>query len=86
MALAVAQLQAALTLAQEIGLPGETWPILAELGRLYAELGEEDKAKQAYGEASVIIRRLAGTIEDEGVREGFMTAVAMYTILELPTF
>jgi hypothetical protein len=32
-------LEAALALAQEIGLPGEAWPMLGELGKLYAERG-----------------------------------------------
>ena len=72
---AIGHLEVALALAQEIGLPGEEWPILAELGKLYAELGEDEKARAAYEEAGVIILRLAETIEDEGVREGFLTAV-----------
>lgn len=79
---AISHLEAALALAQEMGLPGEAWPILGELGRLYAERGEEAQARKAYGEAGVIIRRLAETIDDEGVREGFMTAVSVRSVLE----
>ncbi len=79
---AIEYLQAALSLAQEMGLPGEEWPILGELGRLYAERGEEKKAREAYGEAAVIIQRLAETIDDEGLREGFLTAVSIQTVLE----
>lgn len=79
---AVTHLENALTLAQEMELLGEAWPILGELGRLYAELGEEVKAREAYGEAGTIIRRLAETIDDEGVREGFVTAVSIRTILQ----
>jgi tetratricopeptide (TPR) repeat protein len=80
---AVSHLEAALTLAREMKLPGEEWPILAELGRLYAAQGEDAKAKAAYGETAVIIRRLAETIEDEGLREGFLTAVSVNSILEI---
>ena len=79
---AIIQLQAALALAQEMGLPGEAWPILGELGRLYAEQGEDVKAKQAYGEAATIIQQLAETIDDEGLREGFVTAVSVRSALE----
>ena len=79
---AIEHLKAALTLAQEMELPGEAWPVLGELGRLYAEQGEDAKARQAYGEAGTIIRRLAETIEDEGLREGFLTAVSARTVLE----
>ena len=56
---AIRLLQAALTLAQEIGLPGEAWPILGELGRLYGEQGETVQASAAYREAAALIRQLA---------------------------
>ena len=35
-----------------------------------------------YGEAGSIIRRLAETIDDEGLREGVLTAVPVRAILE----
>lgn len=50
-------------------------PILGEFGRLYAAQGEQEKARRVYGEARVIIRRLAESIVDEGVRGGGVTAV-----------
>ncbi|MCB0034658.1 MAG: tetratricopeptide repeat protein, partial [Anaerolineales bacterium] len=52
---AVTHLEAALALAREIELPGEAWPILGELGKLYAEQGEDVKVREAYGEARAII-------------------------------
>jgi hypothetical protein len=79
---AISHLHAALALAQEMGLPGEAWPILGELGRLYAEQGEKVKATQAYGEAAVIIRQLAETIDGVALREGFVTAVSVRSVLE----
>lgn len=81
--MAIGHFEAALALAQEMGLPGETWPILSELGRLYAERGDEAQAQGAYREAGTIIHRLAETNEDEGLREGFVTAVATCPILRL---
>jgi DNA-binding SARP family transcriptional activator len=79
--LAIDHLAGALALAREMGLPGEEWSILGELGELYGALGEEVKAREVYGEAGVIIHRLADTIDDEGLREGFLTAVSIQTIL-----
>ena len=80
---AISHLQAALALAQEIGLPGEEWPILGELGRLYAARGEEGQAQQAYQEAGTIIYRLAETIDEDDLRVGFITAVPGQSILAL---
>ena len=39
-------------------------------------------AQRAVGEMGTIIRQLAETISDEGLREGFVTAVAVQSILE----
>jgi hypothetical protein len=75
-------LQAALNLAQEIGLPGEEWPILGELGRLYDEQGDEEMAREAYGEARTIIHRLAETIDEEALQVGFLTAAPVQSILQ----
>jgi hypothetical protein len=69
-------------LAQEIGLPGEEWPILGALGRLYAERGEEVQAQQAYKDAAVIIHRLAETIDEEALRLGFLAAGPVRLVLE----
>jgi len=73
-------------LAWEIGLSGKMWPILGELGRLYAERGEEEKAREVYEEAGVIILHLAEAIGEVALREGFSTAVAVQAILELAAF
>ncbi|MFQ5421540.1 MAG: tetratricopeptide repeat protein, partial [Anaerolineae bacterium] len=80
---AIAYLQSALALAREIGLPGEAWPILGELGRLYVEQGEQVMARQVYKDAAVIIHRLAETIDDDNLRVGFLTAVSVQSILEI---
>jgi tetratricopeptide (TPR) repeat protein len=79
---AISHLQAALALAQEIGLPGEEWPILAALGGLYSEQGKDVKARGAYGEAGTIIHRLAETIDDEELRAGFVSAEPIRSVLD----
>jgi hypothetical protein len=57
---AISHLQAALALTQEIGLPGEKWPILGVLGRLYAKQCEELQARGAYREAGTIYLLVGG--------------------------
>lgn len=81
-ALAIEYLESALHLAQNIGLPGEAWPILGELGRRYAEHGEHEKARVARAEAAVIIHRLAETIDEADLRAGFLVAGLVRSALE----
>ena len=80
--LAKMHLEAALVLAQRIGLPGEEWPIGGDLGRLFVEHDEQAKAQRAYQEAAVIIHRLAKTIAEEDLRAGFLAATPIRSILE----
>jgi DNA-binding SARP family transcriptional activator len=80
---AIKHLQSALTLAQEIGLPGEAWSILGALGGLYAELGEQARAQQAYKAAAAVILQLAETIDEEDFQAGFLTAEPVRAILEI---
>lgn len=80
---ATVHLQAALALAQQIGLPGEEWPILGALGGLYVEQGEAAQAQQASQEAAIIIHRLAETIDEAELRAGFLTAGPVRFVLEI---
>ena len=80
---AITHLQAALALAQEIGLPGETWSILGALGGLYAGLGEQAQARQAYKASAAIILQLAETIDEEDFQAGFLAAEPVRAILEM---
>jgi Flp pilus assembly protein TadD len=76
---AIAHLQEALALAEAIGLPGEQWPILAALGELYQATGDEEGARRAKDQAADIVSRLAEKIEDERMREKWVTAVGQNT-------
>jgi tetratricopeptide (TPR) repeat protein len=80
---AITHLQAALALAQEIGLPGEEWPILGALGALYMDQGDPTKAQQSYKDSAAIILRLAETIDEEDLRAGFLAAGPVRSILEI---
>jgi tetratricopeptide (TPR) repeat protein len=79
---AIKHLQAAATLAQEIGLPGGEWSILGALGLLYADQGDQAQAQQAWQASADIILRLAETIDEEDLRAGFLAAEPVRSILE----
>jgi hypothetical protein len=80
---AISRLQAALALAQEIGLPGEEWSILNGLGTLYTDQDNQAKAQQVWNDSAAIILRLAETIDEEELRAGFLAAGSVRSVLEL---
>ena len=80
---AIQYLQAAVTLAQEIGLPGEEWSILGALGALYTDRNDHEKAQQAWTTSAGIIHSLAETIDEEDLRAGFLAAAPVRFILEM---
>ena len=57
----------AFTQVQEIGPPGEQWPILATLGEFN---------RAAMTQAAEIMQALAAKIDDEGLRAGFLARVS----------
>jgi hypothetical protein len=61
-------------LAEKIGLPGELWQIRAKLGELHERCGEPGEARGVFLQAAQTLRGLAEKIEDEGLREGFLSA------------
>lgn len=67
-------LREALTLAEEIGLPGEQWSIEAARGELYQAQGDKVAALSAFERAAEIVLALANRIEDEQVRAKFLAA------------
>jgi tetratricopeptide (TPR) repeat protein len=71
---AIVHLQEALSLAEQIGLPGEQWPILAKMSELYQAIGKKEQAQQAFGQAAEIIQALAANIDDEGLRTTFLAS------------
>jgi tetratricopeptide (TPR) repeat protein len=54
---ALASLQEAAVLANEIGQPGELWQIEVALGEVYASSGEREQAHQMFARA--IVQKLA---------------------------
>ena len=79
---ALARLREAEVLAEEIGLPGELWQIWAALGGLHEQRGEPEEARGAISQAARLLEELAGEIEDESMREDFLSAPPVRTVLE----
>ena len=81
-AAALEHLQEARGLAEEIGLPGELWQIEASLGELHGELDDRDEAHRSYSRAAKIVRRLAGGIQDRELRQRFLSATPVQSVLD----
>jgi tetratricopeptide (TPR) repeat protein len=79
---AIAHLQEAVHVAEEVGLPGELWSTCVELGELYQRQDDESQAAQASARAAQIIRSLADTMEDQQQRTTFLSAPVVKHVLE----
>ena len=78
---AIAHQHEAHTLAQKIGLPKELWQIQSRIGELYKRRGEAEQAREVFSIAAQTLRRLAQKIEDEELREGFLSAPRVRRVL-----
>ena len=78
---ALARLQEASTLAEDIGLPGELWQIWAAIGELHKQRGAPEVARAAFSRAASIVERLAAAIEDEVLKEGLVSAPQLQRVL-----
>src|SRR5207248_4682780 len=79
---ALASLQEAAVLANEIGLPGELWQIEVARGEVYASSGQREQAHQAFARAMAIMQKLAANMEDEARRSNFLAEAAARRVLE----
>ena len=78
---AIELLREAEALAEEIGPPGELWQIRAMIGDLYERCGETERARAAFSRAARTLITLAEKIEDERLREGFLSAPRVRRLL-----
>jgi tetratricopeptide (TPR) repeat protein len=78
---AINHLHEALTLAEKIGLPGELWQIQSKIGELHERRGEAEQAREAFSGAAQTLRMLAQKIEDEELRERFLSAPRVRRVL-----
>ncbi|HEY6407325.1 MAG TPA: AAA family ATPase [Ktedonobacteraceae bacterium] len=79
---AIAHLEAALMLAEELDLPGERWQILAALGEMYQSSKNESQARQTFARAAQIVQSLADRMEDGQHRTTFLSAQQVRAVLE----
>jgi DNA-binding SARP family transcriptional activator len=82
---AIDHLQEAEKLAEEIGLPGELWSILAAQGELRLKQGDESKARQTFARAAEIMQTLAQQMEDTQQRAAFLSAELARYVIEQAT-
>ena len=62
--------------------PLVAWRIYADLGRLRRGLGEVDAARAAIGRAADIVRRVAESVTDDGLRDTFLQSTAVGEVLK----
>jgi DNA-binding SARP family transcriptional activator len=79
---AIAHLQEAAQLAEEIGLPRELWSILAAQGEMYLKQGGQEQARRAFGQAATFVQKLADNIRDQEQRVSFLEAKQVRRVLE----
>jgi class 3 adenylate cyclase/tetratricopeptide (TPR) repeat protein len=77
-----AEIEMALAIAKEIGNPAQLWKTYAALGELREAQGRANEVKQAYGEAVSVIESVASALEDESLRETFLSSPHVQGIRE----
>ena len=83
---AIAHLEEAARVAEEMGVPGELWSMCVELGELYQKQGAESQADRTFARTAEIIQALAGTMEDHQQRTAFLSAPVVKRVLEHARF
>jgi tetratricopeptide (TPR) repeat protein len=79
---ALGPLRKAEALAEEIGLPGELWQVRARIGELYERRGDAGKAREAFSRAAQILGRLAEKVDNEELRDSFLSAPQVRRVLQ----
>ena len=67
-------LQKALALAKEVGNPPQLWKTYQALGELYEQQGATAHARSAYVSAIEVIDGVANRLQDQGLKQTFLTA------------
>jgi class 3 adenylate cyclase/tetratricopeptide (TPR) repeat protein len=76
------EIDIALGIAKEVGNPPQLWKTLVALGDLRKAQRRADEAKQAYGEAMAVIDGVARGLDDESLRETFLSSPHVQGIRE----
>ena len=76
------EIDVALGIAKEVGNPPQLWKTYVALGDLRKAQGRVDEAKQAYGEAMAVINGVASGLDEESLRETFLSSQHVQGIRE----
>jgi predicted ATPase/DNA-binding SARP family transcriptional activator len=82
LARSIEDLREAAQLAEEIGLPGELWPIYVHTGRLYQACGNAAEARDCFARAVMLVHTLAQSIEEGQRRANFLAAPHVRYVVE----
>ena len=80
----VTLMEAALAQLGSHPCPIVTWQIESTLGVAQGNLGDHEQATAAFDRAAAIIREVAGQVEDEDLRETFLSSTAVRDVLDPP--
>ena len=80
---AIADLEAARAIAEELGLLNERWQIDAALGSLLLVLADTARSGWWFTQAAQAMQVLAGAIDDQGLRSTFLAAEPVRHVLAM---
>jgi Flp pilus assembly protein TadD len=78
---AIRSLNEAILILKEVGNPRQLWEAHASLASVYDKLRHGSEAREEWGAAADIIRKTAGGLSDQNLREGFLNAKPIRDIL-----
>ncbi len=80
----VTVMETALAQLRQCPCPIVTWKIESALGHAQRDLGDHDQATAACDRAAVIVREIAGQVEDEGLQATYLNSTAVRDVFAPP--
>ncbi|MCH7748721.1 MAG: hypothetical protein IH939_11560 [Acidobacteria bacterium] len=80
----VTLMETALAQLRQHPCPIVTWKIESALGHAQRDLGDHDQATAACDRAAVIVREIAGQVEDEGLQATYLNSTAVRDVFTPP--
>jgi tetratricopeptide (TPR) repeat protein len=78
---AISSMSKAILILKEVENPRQLWQTHASLASVYDKLRRGSEARQQWGAAAEVIRKIAGGLSDRKLREGFLSANPIRDIL-----
>src|SRR5207253_2090404 len=76
------QIKAALDQLNEYPAPLVLWKTYVVLGRLRSQSGDLSSAREAFAQASAIVKSIASNTDDKGLRQTFLNSPAVKEVLD----